>query len=373
MNRQAEIEEKTARLTRMLVAENLGGVLLTAQHNFSWLSAGGTNGIDLSREPGAGALFVRRDGKRFVLANRIEMPRLLAEEISEDDFEPIEFSWEEEKSASFLSLRALSLLEDGATIGSDLPVDPRSRTIEVPVAGCRYQLTAAEIERYRALGKDAAEVVGDLMKNLTPGETEKEIARRATNDLAARDIRAVVALVAGDKRLERFRHPVPTDNTWKNLLMLVVCARRYGLITSLTRVVCAGPVPDELRQRTVVVARVHAQLSAATRPGTSGRDLYRVAALGYAAEGFPGAEKFHHQGGACGYRTRDWVAHPLCDERIQVNQAFAWNPSLSGTKVEETAILLDDGLETITASPDWPSISVTVAGRNYLSSDVLSL
>lgn len=373
MNRQAEIEEKTARLTRMLVTENLGGVLLTAQHNFSWLSAGGSNGIDLSREPGAGAFLVRRDGKRFVLANRIEMPRLLAEEISEDDFEPIEFAWEEEKAALFLSTRAISLLVDGALLGSDLPLNAQARTIEGAIAGCRYQLTAAEIERYRALGTDAAEVIGDLMKSLTPGETEKAIARRATNNLAARDIRAVVALVAGDERLRRFRHPVPTDNIWKNLVMLVVCARRNGLIASLSRIVCAGPVPDELRRRTVAAASVNAQLSAATRPGTSGRDLYRVAAQAYAAEGFPGAEKFHHQGGACGYRTRDWVVHPLCDERVQVTQAFAWNPSLSGTKVEETAILLDDGLETISASPDWPSIRVMVAGRDYLSSDVLSL
>ena len=99
MHKSEEINTKTARVVEMLAANNLGGVLVNAQHNFSWLTAGGTNGIDLSREPGAGALLVRNDGKRFVLANSIEMPRLLNEELADKDFEPIEFSWEEEKAS----------------------------------------------------------------------------------------------------------------------------------------------------------------------------------------------------------------------------------------------------------------------------------
>ena len=51
-----ELEEKTDRLVRMLAFAKLGGVLLSSQPNFSWLTGGGTNGIDLSREAGAGAL-----------------------------------------------------------------------------------------------------------------------------------------------------------------------------------------------------------------------------------------------------------------------------------------------------------------------------
>jgi hypothetical protein len=64
-----EIEEKTERLVRLCKDERLGGVLINSQPNFSWLSAGGCNGVDASRENGVATLFVRRDGKRFVLAN----------------------------------------------------------------------------------------------------------------------------------------------------------------------------------------------------------------------------------------------------------------------------------------------------------------
>src|SRR5215212_5289686 len=139
----------------MLSAENLGGVLITSQHNFSWLTAGAINGIDLSRESGAGALLVRRDGLRFVLASRIEMARLQTEELAGEDFEVVEFGWEEEKAnSSFLSERARALLNDGdTTLGSDLPIAGNIRAVEGAIARCRSELTSPEIERFRQLGR----------------------------------------------------------------------------------------------------------------------------------------------------------------------------------------------------------------------------
>lgn len=361
----------------MLAANNLGGVLICSQHNFSWLTAGGRNGVDLSREAGAGALLVRNDGKRFVLANCIEMPRLLGEELAGEEFgefEPIEFPWEEEKAcANYLATRAVALLDKGAALGSDVAAGPDARPVEAALARCRSQLTSSEIERFRSLGREAAQAVGTLARNLAPGETEREIARRVSDALAARGIRAIVTLVAADERIEKYRHPVPTDRRWTTRLMIVVCAQRGGMIASLTRTVCRGPNPDELRRRTLAAARVNAQLLSATRPQASGADLYRLAALTYAEEGYPNEERLHHQGGATGYRTRDWVAHPACLERVQPDQAFAWNPSITGAKVEETCIALDDGVEVLTTSPDWPQIPVRVDGREYLSADVLSL
>lgn len=364
----------------MLAAENLCGVLLNSQHNFSWLTAGGRNGVDLSREQGACALFIRRDGKRFVLANRIEMPRLLAEEISEADFEPIDFGWEAEKaSPTFLVDRALSLLNNdaafksGTAIGSDLPLGTAARTIEGAIARCRSQLTVSEIERFRALGHDAGKALGNLVRTLEPFETEQEVARRAADALSADGIRAVVNLVAADERIQKYRHPVPTAKRWEKLLMVVVCGKRDGLIASLTRIVSAEAIPDELQRRTLVAARVNAQLSAATRQGTTGAELYDVATRAYASEGFAGEERLHHQGGACGYRTRDWVAHPSCVETVQTNQAFAWNPSVTGTKIEETCLTFGDGVEVITRTEGWPQIVVEVEGREYSSPDILTL
>ena len=374
MDRKTEIAEKTDRVVRMLVAENLGGVLLGTQHNFSWLTAGGTNSIDMSREAGACALLVRSDGKRFVLASRNEMPRLLEEELPAGDFEPVEFAWEEEKaSATYFPDRALALLSHGAALGSDLPYSVKTRIVESAIARCRYQLIGTESERYRLLGQDAGVAIGDLMRSLKPGETEAEIARRATDALAAQGIRAVVLLVAADERLQKFRHPVPTSRSWERIVALSVCARRGGLIVSLSRIVCAGEVGPELRRRTAACARVFAQLLSATQPGATGADLYKLASRSYAAEGFAGEERLHHQGGSCGYRTRDWVAHPLSGEIVNLNQGFAWNPTITGTKIEETCITRADGVEIITSTPGWPQIPVLINEREYLAPDVLTL
>jgi hypothetical protein len=60
-------------------------------------------------------------------------------------------------------------------------------------------------------------------------------------------------------------------------------------------------------------------------------------------------------------------------ERFRVlggeGSALAWNPSLPGTKLEDTVVVTPDGLETLTVDPDWPT--VTVDGR--ARPDVLAL
>jgi Xaa-Pro dipeptidase len=99
--------------------------------------------------------------------------------------------------------------------------------------------------------------------------------------------------------------------------------------------------------------------------------LFDVAVDGYRAAGFAGEEQLHHQGGATGYRAREWVAHPRSQEVVQARQAFAWNPSITGTKIEDTALLVDGRVELITSTPGWPSIEMSVQGRTLLAADVL--
>ncbi|MCM3870448.1 MAG: M24 family metallopeptidase [Pyrinomonadaceae bacterium] len=374
MSLTKEIEEKIERLQRIVSQAGLGGLLINSQPNFSWLTAGGRNGIDLSREPGAGTLLLRRDGRRFVLANKIEINRLLNEELDGQGYQPVEFAWEEEKgNPSLVADRARSLIKDGLPLGSDLPMGREVLLTDDAIARARYELTAAEVDRFKALGRDAGNAIGDVARKVEPGLTEREVARRAVDALAAVGVDTFVTLVAADDRLKRFRHPVPTELRWKKVLMIVVCARRGGLIASLTRIVCNGAIPEDLADRTRGSAYVNARLFDGTKPGVSGGDLYELAALAYREAGFPGEERLHHQGGAAGYRPRDWVAHPLSTEKVQNSQAFAWNPSITGSKVEETCIAFEDGIQIITATPGWPSIPIEVEGRAYLLPDVLSL
>ena len=370
----SEIAEKIERLQKMLADHGFGGVLLNSQHNFAWLTGGKSNAINTSAENGACFLLVRGDGKSFVLANNIEMPRVVNEEISVEMFEPIEFAWQQEKAAGdFVTGKAQSLLENGENLASDLSLNKEIPAIENLIAACRYQLTNAEIERYRKLGTEAGTAIGSAIKTVSAGETEIEIARKTRNELAKFNINSVVTLVGADERSERFRHPIPTENVWKKILLIAVCAKREGLIVNLSRLVCLGAIPSEMKRKTEAAAFVFAKLWSATKAGKSGAELYQTAADAYAEKGFSDEVNRHHQGGATGYKTRDWVIHPASNERVRQNQAFAWNPSITGTKVEETALIIDDKAEIITSTPDYPQISVAIGGIEYLSSDILSL
>ncbi len=359
-----ELDDKTDRLARLARDNGFAGILLTTQTNFAWLTGGGSNRIDGSREPGAGNLLVTASARRFVIANTIEMPRLMAEELGSGQWEPVEYPWTEEHAKPDTVATLAQKAAGAERIGADWPVTG-AVAIDRPITRVRNLLTSDEAERYVRLGEDAGRIIGEFCRALEPGDEERAIAARAAAALGTVGARAVVTLVAADERIARFRHPVATERRWKHLVMVVACAQRHGLIVSLSRIVSAGRVPSELDALTKATAGVFGRLLNATRPGARGSDLFVVAQRAYADAGFPGEDARHHQGGATGYRTREWLAHPASEEVVQERQAFAWNPSITGTKVEETALLEDGQLRLITSSPDWPSYTVPV-GRTPL-------
>ena len=91
--------------------------------------------------------------------------------------------------------------------------------------------------------------------------------------------------------------------------------------------------------------------------------MYQALVEAYAACGHPGAEAFHHQGGPCGYLSRDEIAGPRSRGVLQPRNAMAWNPSLPGAKIEDTVVLGDGGLEILTVDPRWPTFEVEGRAR----------
>jgi Xaa-Pro aminopeptidase len=365
-----ETGEKVERLQRIAHDNQLAGVLLGAQYNFAWLTGGGLNRVDGSREAGVAALLVAADGRRFVLANSIEMPRMLDEELKGFDFEPVEFPWASERAdPAFVTNQAKRVLGTSPAVGSDLPL-AGTVNVDAVISRARAPLTPEEAERYRALGRETGVVVGDVCRTLAPGQAEREIARRVADAIASLGARAIVTLVAADDRIGRYRHPVPTLAKWQNAVLVAACAERGGLIVSLTRMIAAR-ADNELARRTRATADVFARMLTATRPDATGRDIFAATVRGYEEVGFPGEELKHHQGGATGYRSREWVAHPSSGEIVRERQAFAWNPTITGTKVEDTVLVDGNSVEALSSTPDWPSIALDAGGREVRASDVL--
>ena len=175
------------------------------------------------------------------------------------------------------------------------------------------------------------------------GEKESEVVGRLCNELWKDRIDPVTLMSAADERISRFRHPIPTEKKVERILMVSVNARKWGLIVSLTRFVHFGKLPRELRERYEANVWIDCTFMAASRPGVSAAEVLRKGIEAYRAKGYPEEWKLHHQGGSIGYTGRDYRAHFQTMDLVQENQAFTWNPSLPGTKSEDTILASSRG------------------------------
>jgi antitoxin VapB len=145
----------------------------------------------------------------------------------------------------------------------------------------------------------------------------------------------------------------------------VFCGRQKGLVCSLTRLVYFGHLPDELHRKVLATAQVDAAMIDMTRPGISLGEIFTTTTETYARCGYPDEWKLHHQGGPAGYEPRESIAIPGNPFRVAAGQAFAWNPSITGTKSEDTILVSENGREVITQIEGWPLIEVEVEGQMY--------
>ena len=360
----AEISQKTQRLLSLMRDKGYAGVLLTRVSNFAWITGGmGDNQIGWGSEIGAASLLILLDGRKFVIAAHSEIPRLMTEALGGLGYEAVEIKWFQNDGEFF------KRLELHAPVASDVA---RDGFVTLDIAPLRYQLTETEVKKFRWIGQQASEAVIEVAKQVKPGTMEREIETLTSDALMRRGLRPTVLLIGSDERLFHFRHALPSDTKAVDKYTMVnVCAKKWGLVASVTRLVHFGPLNEELRKRYAVVATINARYFASLKPGIRAADLLEKAKGWYAELGYPGEWEFHHQGGPCGYSERDYLLHPDSTEIVLDHQAFALNPTVQGSKTEDTAIVFKDHVENITETADWPTIPVKLDGLTYKLPDVL--
>lgn len=350
-----ELDSKLAIMRRVLEANGLAAIRLRGADWFAWATCGGTSVVDSSSERGVAEVLVTGSGA-IILADRTDASRIRDEQ-SVAGLEVIETPWADPRARG-------EVVRDwtGAPgrVASDRPIEGEA-PLPAELAAARLRLMPSEIARYRDLGRDAAGAATETLRAARPEMTETELAAAAAAALVRRGMAPVVILVGGSRRLPLYRHPLPTVEPIGGRAMLVVCARRHGLIANLTRFVgFRQPTADE-RTLAAAVADVEAAAIDASKPGATLGEVYETITAAYARTGFAGAELDHHQGGLCGYRSRDELATPGSATPIAEGCALAWNPSLPGAKIEDTVTVRGEGLEILTVDPQWPT--VTVRGR----------
>lgn len=350
--RREEVAAKLARVRAWLDGEGLEAVDIGSQAGFAWVTAGGDAHVSLESEAAVASVLVTASDA-FLLTSNIEIHRMLDEEVTGLGLTPEEWPWSEPQAAR-ATLERLCRPDRAVSDVGRLGLDAAPPGL----AGLRYRLLPAEVVRYRLLGVDAAEATEAACVAARPGDTERDVAARLAFECSRRNILPLVNLVGGDGRIDRYRHPLPTAHRIGRTLLVALTGRRHGLHASLTRMVAFGRADEERIARHRAVARVDTCLLLESRPGRTLADVFAQGVAQYGAEGFPDQWRMHHQGGLTGYGGREIKATPSAHHRLEASSAVAWNPSITGVKSEDTALVTDAGPEVLTRTGSWPQARV---------------
>ena len=338
---------KRRRILEILDAKGQDSLMLTSHTALAWYLDGSRIHISLAGDPIA-ALLVDRDGDHLVAFNN-EAGRIAAEELP-----------------AGVSLHTVpwyrNLHEAAAAVGHSSGGGAGTPLAEAAVASelraARQQLLPGESARYARLSAELAGIMTDVLSTARPETTEFELVSALAGRVVGAGAEPLVLLCNGSSRSE-FRHPLATHAPLGRRAMAVVCARRDGLVTNITRWVRfdAG-TPEELDAEARIAA-VEADIFDATVPGARLDRVFGEIKAAYVRHGF-GAEQWeqHHQGGPAGYAGRDPRVTAAATDAVVLSQPFTWNPSGPGVKIEDTVQLTESGIKVLTVDDRWPATTV---------------
>ncbi|MHB1008277.1 MAG: M24 family metallopeptidase, partial [Propionibacteriaceae bacterium] len=328
-------------------------LVLRRQSNLSYL-VGGRSNVPQTLDSACFDLVIETEPvpKATVVTNAIEAPRLAATELAGAPTDWDVVDWWTDRSQR---------LPSGPGVASDGGV-PDTTDLSAQVATVRRSLTPHQQGQLRELCRDAAAAATRSATRLTPYLIEYEAAGIFARELLAGAMDPIVLLVAGQERMPRDRHPLPSTAVLGDRAMLVCCARRHGLVASVTRIISFSPLTATDWDRYDALLRVEAAFLDATLPGVSLGEVVSSAVTAYGREGFDALEwHHHHQGGFTGWEPREFPARPTSGELIQINGMLGWNPSAAGWKVEDTCLVTAQGAEPLVQDHSWPTR--VVSGR----------
>ncbi len=365
MTRTEELAIKLNRVRTLMETLKLDGIYLKRQDDFAWLSCGGQNYLGWG-EMGLCGLLVTSD-QTFAVTNIIEKQRMIDEErLEEMGFAVHSAVWHDLD----FEARTLKKLVPSGKLGMDFN-SPLGTNVEGEIKKLRLSLTTSEVERIKQVGYWAALAMEEAAASLRPGVTEIEATKRIAMALYDQGMEFTSLMCAADERLYNYRHAIATDNKIRERVQIGGNMRKWGLTVCLTRYVNFVPVTDELRRQYRLNQLIDCTLMEKTVVGRPYSEPLLAAKALYEKHGYASEFDKHHLGGPIGYANRDYRVDPTMMINVAENQAFCWNPSITGTKSEDTILATSKGFEFITRPILFPKNTVKVGEREYTRSDIL--
>ena len=356
--REQNLNHKLVALRTMLDDKGFAALEISSQANFSWLTRG-RGFIGLASVLSCGSIIITRQ-KAYLVADNIEAQRLYTEQLGESpQLETVEFPWNQPKKRADI----VKNIVGGGRLATESEL--AHQLFEM-----RAVMTEWDIADYRALCKEAAQILEDVVSGLSLGVSGHEVVGEISKRFWSRGIEPITMLCAFDGRALKYRHPIPHAETLENYALVAICGRRGGLIVSATRNLLLREDAGMIAHHTKC-AMVDAAATAQLIPGRVLGDIYNRMVAEYARQGHPGEETFHHQGGLTGFVPRELRAVPGCSHVVRRNEVYAFNPSLQGAKCEDTILVANTGPQVMTHTGEYAYISCQIDGQEILKPTVL--
>lgn len=359
-----EFDIKLKRVRGLLEREKLYGIYIKRQDNFAWLTCGRINYVAIGDMGNCGLLVTRE--ALYAITNNIEARRMKEEEqLEELGFEMRAGVWYDNH------FEADTIRE----ICGDRPVardfGPEGQNIAGKLQQQRFSLTDEEIQRYLEGGAIVSRLVEETAATVRPGETEWSVTARLAERAKCEGLEALSLFCGSDERISRYRHAIATDHIIRERVQMGGNMRYKGLVICLTRYVNFVPVSEKLRKQYYDNVMIDCTMIGETIVGESYQRPFLAGKKAYEELGYADEFQKHHQGGPIGYVPRDYRIDFSHQGTILKNQAFCWNPSITGTKSEDTIIVTEDGPVFVTRPYLYPRFEVKVGNRSYVRTEIL--
>ncbi len=364
MDKNCEFKIKLDRLRNFLENEGLWGVYMKRQDNFAWLTCGGVGYVAVG-EMGNCGLLVTRD-RLYAVTNNIEAPRMEDEErLTEMGFEILSGLWHETEFES----AAIRSISKGMPMGRDF--GPDSGYVAGELQKLRFSLTEQEVQRYLEGGTMVSRLVEETAASVRPGDTEWSVVARVAERARCEGLEVMSLFCGSDERISRYRHAIATGKRIRERVQMGGNLRYKGLVICLTRYVNFVPVTAQLRRQYWDNVKIDCTMIGESVPGDSYQRPFLAGKKAYEDLGYGEEFQKHHQGGPIGYVPRDYRIDFTHHGIIAKNQAFCWNPSITGTKSEDTVISTEDGPLFVTRPYLFPRFELETGGRRYVRPEIL--
>ncbi len=362
VDRRADVDAKTAVAATLLRELQCEGLLLLEPDNFAWLTSGAVARGAL--DPAAAPALYCNGEHRWVLAGNADSQRLFDEELDGLGFQLKEWPWHWGRDQLLADLCQNRRVACDRPFGTAQPAGEALRRL-------RRKLSPYEQACLRAAGQLVSHALEATCRTFARGDTERELAGQISHRLIHRGAHVLHVGVAADGRSRAYRRFSFTSVPVQQYAVVTATARKYGVHVTVSRTVCFGEPPEELRKDHNAVCRVGASYLASTWPDAVPREILLAGRRIYLISGCEHEWLLAPQGHVTGRAPVELAMTPQTEELFEAGWAVTWDVRAGAAVGCDTFLVTDEGPKCVTPTEVWPLKRIRIQGAEFVRPDVL--